>query len=144
MNVRDHSNIVDLVFPNSWYNYRVLVGYFRESRGPKIWCRWLPGCLSLGLLLTSVVHFRHFLGLRCRTGAGPVLGPSLVPKGTLQEAPRTTHGSPREPPRDPEGHPFGPSLVLVWSQIGLIQVPIQLPSQVPIQVPIQITILPPI
>ena len=88
-----------------------------------------------GLFLTTVTHFEHFLGPRCPTGAGPELGPSLVPNGPLQGAPRTTQGSPREPPRDPEGHPFGPSLVLVWSQIGLIQVPIQLPPQVPILVP---------
>ena len=48
-----------------------------------------------GLFLTTVTHFEHFLGPRCRTGAGPELGPSLVPNGPLQGAPRTTQGSPR-------------------------------------------------
>ena len=85
--------------------------------------------------LTTATHFEHFLGPRCRTGARPELGPSLVPNRPLQGAPRTTQGSPREPPSGPKGHPFGPSLVLVWSQIRLIQVPIELPPQVPILVP---------
>ena len=32
-----------------------------------------------GLFLTTVTHFEHFLGPRCRFGARPELGPSLVP-----------------------------------------------------------------
>ena len=71
-----------------------------------------------GLFLTTVTHFEHFLGPRCRTGAGPKLGPSLVPNGPLQGAPRTTQGSPMEPPRGPEDHPFGPSLVPDWAHSG--------------------------
>ena len=83
-------------FPNSWYNYRVLVGYFRES--PRRSQNLVPpgaGKMVPGLFLTTVTHFEHFLGPRCRTGAGPELGPSLVPNGPLQGAPRTTQGSPR-------------------------------------------------
>ena len=31
------------IFPNSWYNYRVLVGLYKESQvGPKISCRGPP------------------------------------------------------------------------------------------------------
>ena len=79
-----------------------------------------------------------FWGPWCRTGAGSVLVPSLVPKVPLPRAPMTTQGSPRQgPPRTP----VGPSLVLVWYQIGFIQVPIQLPPQVSIQVPILVSFM---
>ena len=88
-------------FPNSWYNYRVLVGYFREfPRRSQNLVAPLAGKWWLELFLTTVTHFEHFLGPRCRTGAGPELGPSLVPNGPLQGAPSTTQGSPREPPTE--------------------------------------------
>ena len=90
-----------LFFPNSWYNYRVLVGYFRESpRRSQNLVPPLAGKWWDELFLTTVTHFEHFLGPRCRTGAGPDLSPSLVPNGPLQGAPSTTQGSPREPPTE--------------------------------------------
>ena len=65
---------------------------------------------------------------RCRTDAGPALGPILFPKNPSRKAPRTLQGASKDtprstqgPPRDPQGPsmdpqrtPVGSSLVPDW------------------------------
>ena len=103
-------------------HYRVLVGYFRESpRGSQNLVPPAAGDWCPRLFVTTVIHFRHFLAPRCRTGAGPELGPNLV-----------SFWSHFGPQFDPNLRPnlvpvwsqFGPSLVPVWSQFGPSLVPV--------------------
>ena len=81
---------------------------------PKSGARRLPVRLSLRLFLMTVIHFRHFLGPQCRTGAGPELGTNLVPFWF--------HFGPQF---DPNLVPIWSSLVPIWSQFGPSLVPIR-------------------
>ena len=64
----------------------------------------------------TVTHFRHFLGPRCQTGAGPELGPNLVSFWSR-------FGPQFDPNLVPIWSQFGPSLVPVWSHFGPLCIP---------------------
>ena len=110
-------------------HYRVLVGYFRESpRGSQNLVPPAAGDWCPRLFVTTVTHFRHFLAPRCRTGAGPELGPNLVSFWSR-------FGPQFGPNLVPVWSPFGPSLVPVWFQFGPRLVPVWTqfgPSLVPV------------
>ena len=93
-------------------HYRVLIGLNKDSPGgPKIRCRGMPERWCYGLFLTTVTHLGHFLGARCRTGAGSPWGTPGTPKGTPL-------GRPRDPKRAPLGPPMGPPQDLPGSPQG--------------------------
>ena len=132
--------MIDILFPNSWYNYRVLIGYFRESpRGSQNLVLHGAGLKSSSLFLTTVPHFPHFLGSRCRTGAGSHGGPPWSHFGPLS-VPFWLHFGPQfglnlGPVWFHFGFQFGPNYVPVWSQFGPRLVPVwsQIgPSLVPV------------
>ena len=130
-------------FPNSWYNYRVLVGFFRESlRGFQNLVAPAAGAKVARLVFDDSSPLLTLFGLlvphRCRipwgargvsswSSSGPILvafwtpvwyqfGSSLVPFWVPV-------WSQLCPSLVPVWFQIGPSLVPDWFQLGLILVP---------------------
>ena len=105
------------LFPNSWYNYRVLVGFFGESlRGSQNLVADAAGTKVARPVFDDSSTLLTLFGLpvpdRCRIPWGSPRVPSWFPSGPILV-----------PFWSPVWYQFGFSLVPVWSQIGPSLVP---------------------
>ena len=132
-----HAQLTILFFPNSWYNYRVLVGFFRESlRGSKN-----PGGERAGVKVarpvfddssTLLLLFGLPVPPRCRIPWGSPGVPSWSHSGSIFVPFWSPVWSPGVPSWSHSGSILVPFWSPVWYQFGSSFVPFWCPVWSPV------------